>query len=221
MTDDIDFEYTHDKKLAALVRLNRQIDKCTLCNGLNIVEETPSAHGYGNIDSPVMFVGQSLHAYNPETDDGQIPFLGPSTKYDSGSLFREALNEAGYYYHEVFTTNAIHCHPPSNRQSTRVEVRNCSKFLEQEIRIVRPKVIVCLGRGALKASGMLGLYFGFGRPGNIKPNVCTTYFSSITNKLLTTVWIYHPSYILRRGMQLEEVKMWKLQVKNLLNIAHK
>lgn len=199
--------------------LNERIKKCRDCPGLNRPTSTPSAPGYGNVKSPIMFVGQSLHAYNPETPT-QIPFLGPVDTYDSGSLLIEAIEGACcdhdsimWKFKDVFTTNAVHCHPPKNRASTAKEMYNCRHFLEDEIRIVKPRIILALGRSAKMQLGFMGMYIPSER------YELAWKFYGMTKKRMGCVWVYHPSYLLRRGRDKEEIAEWKKSIENILKMA--
>ena len=127
--------------------LDRQIRLCSRCVGLNYKKLTESAPGYGNIYSNVMLIGQSLHSYNSETSI-QIPFTGYRDRFDSGKILDKAFEKAGIIKENIFITNVVHCHPPENRSSSEEEIKNCSGFLLEEIELVRPKLIIPLGKDA-------------------------------------------------------------------------
>lgn len=90
--------------------------------------------------SPVALVGQSLCEKCMET---QIPFTG-----GSGDLIDDSIKRAGYGKRDLFISNAVHCHPPKNRASHQHELVNCSPFLHRELEIVRPRLVITLGRDA-------------------------------------------------------------------------
>lgn len=200
------------KKRVAFNKLDAEIASCSKCPGLNKPEDTMSASGYGVINSPIMFVGQSLHAYNNETPDRQIPFVGPSTRYDSGNILIEAIEETGFTFSDVFTTNAVHCHPPKNRASREGEVGRCSEYLEREIKLVRPRVIIALGTSAVYALGRLGITIPHERAKIYRKRL------RICRKLVGVCWVYHPAYLLRRGIQ-EETDQWKRVVGKIIRTA--
>jgi uracil-DNA glycosylase family 4 len=99
----------------------------------------------------VMVVGQ-----NPGADEVGvgIPFVGAS-----GKVFDEALRRvAGLGREDVYITNAVKCHTQANRKPTQAEVDNCRDFLDLEVKLVKPKVVVALGSLAFKAmTGMSGV----------------------------------------------------------------
>ena len=122
------------------ITLDTEIANCRRCDGMNIAGLTASAPGYGRLTSPVALVGQSLCE---KCMDSQVPFTG-----GSGDLIDGAIELAGRAKNDVFITNAVHCHPPKNRASHEQEIVNCSPFLHRELDIVRPRLVITLGRDA-------------------------------------------------------------------------
>ncbi|MDX1881644.1 uracil-DNA glycosylase family protein [Mycolicibacterium sp. 141076] len=122
------------------ITLDTEIANCRRCEGMNIEGITASAPGYGCLTSPVVLVGQSLCEKCMAT---QIPFTE-----GSGDLIDEAIRLARLTKDQVFISNAVHCHPPKNRASHQHEIVNCSPFLHREIGIVRPRLVITLGRDA-------------------------------------------------------------------------
>jgi len=138
------------KKRRLMRKLWSVIRTCRQCPGLNRWEDTEATIGFGDLDSPVMFVGQSLHTIHPNFLY-QIPFVNPRGMPNSGNLIFEAVGEAGLNWWDVFTSNIVHCHPFKNRVSLPLEKKNCKPFLLSEIGIVKPRLIVCLGADATKS----------------------------------------------------------------------
>ena len=126
--------------------LDTKIKKCKKCPGLNR-NGTENAPGYGNICSPIFFVGQSLCDMCRLT---QIPFTR-----GSGDLLDEAFFAVGKIKSDFFTTNVVHCHPSGNRPSKPQEILNCRMFLIAELELVKPKAIVTLGGDAKSAINKL------------------------------------------------------------------
>lgn len=129
--------------------LDRRIYNCRLCDGLNIKRCTDSCSGWGDLNAKVFFIGQSLHKLGILSD---LPFIK-----GSGYLLDAALHLSGLLRKDVFITNAVHCHPLSNRGSTDEEKKNCLQSLRAEIKIVCPKLIVALGNDAQWATAQLRL----------------------------------------------------------------
>ncbi|MGA9374707.1 MAG: uracil-DNA glycosylase [Mycobacterium sp.] len=133
-------EDTSDSRWRRKIVLDNEIKTCRRCTGMNIAPSTLSAPGYGSLSSPVALVGQSLCEKCMET---QIPFTG-----GSGDLIDDSIKRAGHEKVDLFITNAVHCHPPKNRASHEHEIVNCSPFLHRELEIVRPRLVITLGRDA-------------------------------------------------------------------------
>lgn len=73
----------------------------------------------------------------------QIPFTG-----GSGRILDNALDQAGLDKSDIFVTNVVHCHPPNNRPSHPHEIENCRRHLRGELAIVRPRLLLGLGKDA-------------------------------------------------------------------------
>lgn len=123
-----------------LMTLAQRVRRCRRCPGLNEPGFTQGAPGYGDPNSPVMIVGQSLCGPCMHT---QVPFTG-----GCGRILDDAFRLARIRKNEVFTTNVVHCHPPGNRPSLPEEIKNCSRFLARELALVRPVLVIGLGRDA-------------------------------------------------------------------------
>ncbi len=113
------------------------VSTCHKCPLLG-TDHVPSA---GNATAEVMFIGQSPGKVEVEVG---LPFVGPS-----GELLDFLLDEAELDRDEVYISNILKCHPPGNRPARVDEMSNCWRtWLYQEIRQVKPKLIVLLGKDA-------------------------------------------------------------------------
>jgi len=121
-----------------LEALKEEIIKCRKCP-LHATRNK-AVPGWGNHRSDMVFIGE---APGREEDLEGIPFVGRG-----GKLLDEALKEAGTEREKVYITNLVKCRPPKNRRPRREEVFSCSDYLQREMLIVRPKVIVLLGSTA-------------------------------------------------------------------------
>jgi len=139
-TDFFEYENTLYDKAVRKKSLDFYINKCQLCEELNIKRYSDSCGGWGDLNAKVFIIGQSLH--RPGILSG-LPFI-----LGSGYLLDAALRLSGLLRKDVFITNVVHCHPPRNRGSLESEKKNCLPFLVQEIRIVSPQLIVALGNDA-------------------------------------------------------------------------
>ncbi|OMC22454.1 uracil-DNA glycosylase [Mycobacterium colombiense] len=136
---------TAASQLRARKALTAEILKCRRCPGMNEPGLSQAAPGYGSILSPVVLVGQSLCTECMATG---IPFTG-----GSGLLIDEALRDSGLDKADIFTTNVVHCHParPDNRKSLPHEKERCRPFLQREIELVGPRLVIGLGGDAKEA----------------------------------------------------------------------
>ena len=111
----------------------------SLCKKWN----TKPVMGDGPLNARVVFVGEAPGRF--EEKEGR-PFVGLAGKF----LVRE-LERIGLRREEVYITNVVKCRPPDNRKPKPEEVKECMHLLEEELRLIRPKVIVLLGDTAVKA----------------------------------------------------------------------
>jgi DNA polymerase len=94
--------------------------------------------GEGPVDAEIMFIGEGPGFH--ENQQGR-PFVGAAGKY-----LEELLGKIGYKREEVFITNVVKCRPPNNRDPLPDELAACSDYLDRQIQVLNPKVIVTLGR---------------------------------------------------------------------------
>lgn len=122
-----------------LEAINMKIRRCDLCP-LNI-GRTHAVPGDGPLDATMMFIGEAPGFHE---DQQGIPFVGAA-----GRLLNELLEKAGLDREQVFITNVIKCRPPGNRDPQVDEVAACGPYLDQQIGIINPRVIVTLGRHSM------------------------------------------------------------------------
>ncbi len=153
------------EKQESLDVLNYQIRACKRC-GLSVTRKH-ALTGEGNIDARILFVALSPGA---KEDVQNRMFIGPS-----GQVFNKLLQAAGIDRKLVFMTNLVKCILPKNRKPKMDEIESCSLFLNDEISIINPEIIVPLGYYATRA--ILEKYHA----GSIE---ATMSFSKINGKLL-------------------------------------
>lgn len=112
---------------------------CTRCD--LALGRTQVVVGVGAAKARLMFVGE---APGEKEDLAGKPFVG-----SSGKLLDRLLEESGIDRTEVFITNIVACRPPANRTPKVKEVRAHAAWLEQQLRLVKPELVVTLGRTAL------------------------------------------------------------------------
>lgn len=122
--------------MSELERLAEEIIGCTKCplhRG-----RTHAVPGEGAARAEVMFVGEAPGFH--EDQQGR-PFVGAA-----GQFLDELLESIGLKREDVFITNVIKCRPPSNRDPLPQEISACGPYLDRQIELIRPTVIVTLGR---------------------------------------------------------------------------
>lgn len=165
--------------MSLLDRVHKQILTCTSCP-LH-AGRTNAVPGEGNPDAVIFFVGEGPGA---DEDAQGRPFVGRS-----GQLLTQMLGQIGFSRSDVFIGNIVKCRPPGNRDPSPAEAEECFHYLQAQIALIRPKVIVILGSVSLVA--MLGPKYTIGKvAGNF-----------ITHKGQLFFATYHPSYILRSQSQ--------------------
>jgi DNA polymerase len=125
-----------EDKAKALKAVREEIGDCERCRlskgRKNIV------FGEGYPDADLIFIGEGPG--RAEDIQGR-PFVG-----DAGKVLTNLILKMGLKREEVYIANIVKCRPPMNRDPERDEIDTCSPFLEQQIDIIQPKVIVALGR---------------------------------------------------------------------------
>jgi len=122
-----------------LFSIAEEIRKCTACGLWK--GRTLTVPGEGSASAEVMIIGEG-----PGYEEDRLgrPFVGRA-----GKFLDKMLAVAGLCRSEVFITNVVKCRPPENRDPRPEEVKACRHWLEKQIDLVNPKLIVVLGRVAL------------------------------------------------------------------------
>ena len=121
----------------ALAAVRADIGDCTRCK-LHTQGRRQIVFGVGNPEADLMFVGEAPGA---DEDIQGIPFVGRA-----GQLLTKIIEAIDLKREDVYIANVIKCRPPGNRNPEPDEVETCEPFLFQQIDIIKPKVIVALGK---------------------------------------------------------------------------
>ncbi len=170
--------------LGDLDALARELQGCTLCRLCE--KRTTVVVGEGHPRARIMFVGEGPGA---EEDRTGRPFVG-----QAGQLLDRMIAAMGFERDLVYIANVVKCRPPNNRDPKDDEIAACSPFLDRQIELIRPEVLIALGRfaatrltGAQKSMGALR-----GR---------WSHYRGVP--LMST---YHPAYLLRNAR--DKRKVW-------------
>ena len=118
-------------------------DAVRTCTRCPLAEtRTTAVPGEGPVPARILFIGE---APGRNEDAQGRPFVGRA-----GKILDELLAGIGVARDEVFITNIVKCRPPGNRDPTPAEIEACRPYLEQQIALIRPEVIVTLGRFAMQ-----------------------------------------------------------------------
>lgn len=163
-----------ERRLHELAQRMQGCTRCPLSQG-----RTQLVFGQGDAAAEVVFVGEAPGFHE---DQEGLAFIGPA-----GQLLTRMIEAMGLTRDEVFICNVAKCRPPENRTPTPPEMATCLPFLEEQLSIVRPRVICALGKTAAVGLGLL-------RPGD-----------AITRQRgqwrewrgIPTMITFHPAYLLR------------------------
>lgn len=174
-----------EARLGALEAVRELIGDCRRCRLAKGRNKLVFADGDPN--AQLMFVGEGPGA---DEDAQGLPFVGRA-----GQLLNNMIAAMGLNREQVYIANIVKCRPPQNRKPEPDEANTCTPFLERQIEIVRPRVLVALG--ATAATYLLGMR------GSI---------SSMRGRIhdyrgIQTVVTYHPAFLLRDPNQKKEA--WK------------
>lgn len=178
----------------------RQCCKCGLGSS-----RTNAVPGEGNPNARIMFVGEAPGA---DEDSQGRPFVGRA-----GKLLDKIITACGLKRSDVFIGNILKCRPPENRDPTAEEIISCLPYLQRQIEIINPEVIVALGahatRTLLNTNKSIGqmrgqfheYYAGLGKP---------------PIKLMPT---YHTAYLLRNYSHENRQRVWEDMKKVLAELG--
>lgn len=152
--------------------------RCALCGNCPLgATRTKLVFGVGKAPSELMLIGEGPG----EQEDLQgEPFVGPA-----GKLLDDMLEMIGLDRTRIYIANTVKCRPPMNRDPAQEEMDACRPWLEEQIKLVRPKIIVCLGR--IAAGELIKKDFRITREHGQWFDV----------NGIRTMAIYHPSALLR------------------------
>ncbi len=115
-------------------------NNCTACTKCELCKtRTSVVFGMGNPQANVLFIGE---APGKNEDEQGLPFVGRS-----GQLLDKLLAEINLYRDKnIFITNIVKCRPPQNRDPLPQEWDACMPYLQSQLEVIKPKIVVCLGR---------------------------------------------------------------------------
>lgn len=189
--------------VAKLEKIADEVRQCRKCNLGSL--RTNAVPGEGKANTRIMFIGEGPGA---DEDAQGRPFVGRA-----GQLLDKIIAACGLKRSNVFIANILKCRPPGNRDPRADEIINCFPYLQRQIEIINPEIIVALGAPAAKTllnttksigelRGQFHEYYaGLGRP---------------PIKLMPT---YHTAYLLRNYSQQNRQRVWEDMKKVLAELG--
>jgi DNA polymerase len=172
--------------------------KCTRCSHL-VASRTQVVFGVGNPKAELMFVGEAPGA---DEDAQGEPFVGKA-----GQLLTKIIQTMGFKREEVYIANVLKCRPDTpgqsygNRQPSPEEMAVCVPYLQKQIELIQPKVLVALGSVAL--TGLFGQHKG----------ITTLRGKWQEYRGIPLMPTFHPAYLLRNQALAEKRKVWEDMLK--------
>ena len=166
--------------------LQERVQNCTRCP-LHATR-TRTVFGAGNRDADWLIIGE---APGHDEDREGVPFVGRA-----GKLLTEMLFAIGYQRKDVYIANILKCRPPNNRDPSQEEMACCHEYLERQIELIQPVLILAVGR--IAAHNLLHSDLQVGR---LRGRV-----HKYGARQIPLIVTYHPAYLLRSP--LEKRKVW-------------
>ena len=179
--------------MSALAELYEEIAACRDCE--LALQRTKVVPGEGAEEADLLFIGEAPGWH--EDQQGR-PFVGPA-----GQFLDQLLASIGLQRAQVYIANVIKCRPPQNRDPLPTEIQACSKWLDRQVEIVRPKIIITLGRYSLAR------YFSGESIGKIH---------GMPRKVGEVIYypMYHPAAALHQGSLRQIIEEDMLRIPQLL-----
>lgn len=169
------------KTSEALGLVKNKVSSCIRCKELASTRNC-TVFGEGHPQAEIMLLGE---AAGFEEDRQGRPFVG-----QSGKLLNSIISACGWKREDLYICNMLKCRPPDNRRPTEEELSNCREYLDYQIKIIKPKWIVCFGSTASKS--IIGL------------NVSESRGKIHDYQGIKVVCTYHPSFLLREPSKKKE-----------------
>jgi DNA polymerase len=184
--------------MSALTELNKEIECCQDCElGKHRTRAVP---GEGPENAILLFIGEAPGWH--EDQQGR-PFVGPAGKY-----LEELLASINLKREQVYIANVIKCRPPSNRDPLPGEIQACSKWLNQQIELICPKMIVTLGRYSMAK------YFS-------NQSISQVHGKARKQDNVVYYAMYHPAAALHQGSLRKTIEADMLKIPQILAQAEK
>jgi uracil-DNA glycosylase family 4 len=179
--------------MSALTELSQQIALCHKCDIARL--RTKVVPGEGAENAEIMFIGEAPGWH--EDQQGR-PFVG-----QAGQYLDQLLASIGLKREQVYIANVIKCRPPDNRDPLPIEIQNCRPWLDKQIELIQPKMIVTLGRYSMAR------YF----PGK---SISKIHGTAHKQDNIIYLAMYHPAAALHQQSLRQDIETDMLKIPKLL-----
>jgi DNA polymerase len=186
--------------------MQRLIEEISICKKCSLWKTRKNpVPGEGDVNALIVFIGEAPGRL--EDMEGK-PFVG-----SAGELLNRILRKIGLSRSDIYITNLVKCRPPGNRDPHMNEIESCSPYLDQQLKIIKPKIILTLGRHSTSYMfSKVGLTFR-----SISEVQGKIYEAKMGDSNIYLIASYHPAAALY-NMQLEgEIKKSIKLAKDLMN----
>ncbi|MDD5509511.1 MAG: uracil-DNA glycosylase [Dehalococcoidales bacterium] len=180
--------------MSALSELCQEISTCQRCQVL-AKNRTKVVPGSGMEQADIMFIGEAPGWHE---DQQGLPFVGPA-----GLFLDELISSINLRRDQVYITNVVKCRPPGNRDPLPLEIQACRSWLDRQIELIRPKMIVTLGRYSM------AMYF----PGK---SIGKIHGTALKKDSVIYYAMYHPAAALHQQSLRQTIQADMLKIPSLL-----
>jgi len=191
------------QKAAELAKIAEEVDRCRKCSlGSSRTNAVP---GEGNPDAQIMFVGEAPGA---DEDAQGRPFVGRA-----GQLLDKVIEACGLKRSDVLIANILKCRPPENRDPRPEEIISCLPYLQRQIEIIDPEIIVALGAHAART------LLNTNKPIGELRGQFHEYYAGLGRPPIKTMVTYHTAYLLRNYSPENRKRVWEDMKKVLAELG--
>jgi uracil-DNA glycosylase family 4 len=188
---------------AELEKIAEEVCRCRECDlGSSRTNAVP---GEGNPNARIMFIGEAPGA---DEDAQGRPFVGRA-----GQLLNKIITACGLKRSDVFIANILKCRPPENRDPRAEEIISCFPYLQRQIELINPEIIVALGapaaRTLLNTNKSIGQLRG----------QFHEYYAGLGRAPIKLMPTYHTAYLLRNYSQENRQRVWEDMKKVLAELG--
>jgi len=192
-TQDQEDNMAVTEKAAELEKIAEQVNQCRKCELGSL--RTNAVPGEGNPNARIMFIGEAPGA---DEDTQGRPFVGRA-----GQLLNKIIEACGLKRSDVFIGNILKCRPPENRDPRADEIISCLPYLQSQIEILNPEIIVALGAHAAKT------LLNTTKPIGQLRGQFHEYYTGIGKPPVKLMPTYHTAYLLRNYSRENRRKVWE------------